>query len=178
MKTFTFCAALLASTALALPAGTSTSLPTGVPTAVASVLPTTAVPLPTGTTKSHDPLHKNLAVTDSKGLLKDVPLLGGGDGDILVALTDVLYSIVGRLDLSHLFDPIGDIIALAPDLSAVKSQIPSTPGANFIALNTGDEKNSVALVKVNSAVKDLFSVAGLDRLGTSAGSLIKGEKAK
>ncbi|KAJ5555647.1 hypothetical protein N7535_008080 [Penicillium sp. DV-2018c] len=171
MKTFAFFTALLASTALALPTSTSTSLPTGVST------PVDSVPSTTGTTKPHDPLHKHLSITDSKGLLKGIPLLGGGDGDVLVALTDVLYSIVGRLDLSHLFDPIGDIVALAPDLPGIKSQIPSTPGANFIALNTGDKKNSVALVKLNSAAKDLFSVAALDRLGTPAGSLVKGEKA-
>lgn len=116
----------------------------------------------TGNVKRADPLQNVLSITDVNGL--------AGGKDLLVQVEPTLLGLLGGLP-STAQGPVGNVVAMAPSVSELKSKIPSIPGADFIAVNAED-KASVLLVKVNSVGQGLLSTLGLGSVGTAVGSIV------
>ncbi|KAJ6178687.1 hypothetical protein N7519_009148 [Penicillium mononematosum] len=111
-----------------------------------------------------DPLQNVLSITDVNGI--------AGGKDLLAQIEPTLLGgLLGGLDLSTVQGPIGNVVAMAPSVSELKSKIPSIPGADFIAV-TAEDKASVLLVKVESTVQGLLSSLGLGSVGTTVGSIV------
>ncbi|KAJ5372423.1 hypothetical protein N7517_004429 [Penicillium concentricum] len=121
----------------------------------------------TGNIKRDDPLQNVLSITDLHNL--------AGGKDLLVQVEPTLLGLLSGLDFSTIEGPVGNVVAMAPSLSELKSKIPKIPGADFIAVNTED-KASVLLVKVDGAVQGLLSTLGLGSLGTAIGSIVSSVK--
>ncbi|KAJ5154379.1 uncharacterized protein N7500_009818 [Penicillium coprophilum] len=121
----------------------------------------------TGNVKRDNPLQNILSITDVDGL-------AGGE-DLLVQVEPTLLGLLSGLDFSTIEGPVGNVVAMAPSLSELKSKVPKIPSADFIAVNT-ETKASVLLVKVDGAVQGLFSTLGLGSLGTAIGSIISSVK--
>ncbi|KAJ9481572.1 hypothetical protein VN97_g11900 [Penicillium thymicola] len=114
-----------------------------------------------------DPLQSVLSITDVNGL--------AGGKDLLVQVEPTLLGLLSGLDLSTVQGPVGNVVAMAPSVSELKSKIPSIPGADFIAVNAED-KVSVLLIKVNGAAQGLLSTLGLGSVGTAIGSIVPSAK--
>jgi hypothetical protein len=121
----------------------------------------------TGSIKRDDPLQNVLSVTDMNGL--------AGGKDLLVQVEPTLLGLLSGLDLSTIKGPIGNVVAMAPSLSELKSKVPKIPGADFIAVEAED-KASVLLIKVEGTVQGLLSTLGLGSLGTAVGSVVSSAK--
>ncbi|KAJ5428151.1 hypothetical protein N7445_009605 [Penicillium cf. griseofulvum] len=121
----------------------------------------------TGSIKRDDPLQNVLSVTDMNGL--------AGGKNLLVQVEPTLLGLLSDLDLSTIEGPIGNVVAMAPSLSELKSKVPKIPGAEFIAVEAED-KASVLLIKVDGAVQGLLSTLGLGSLGTAVGSVVSSVK--
>ena len=121
----------------------------------------------TGNVKRADPLQNVLSITDVNGL--------AGGKDLLVQVEPTVLGLLGGLTPSTTQGPVGNVVAMAPSVSELKSKIPSIPGADFIAVNAED-KASVLLVKVNSAGQGLLSTLGLGSVGTAVGSIVSSAK--
>ncbi|CAI7605799.1 unnamed protein product [Penicillium glandicola] len=117
----------------------------------------------TGNIKRADTLQNVLSVTDVNGL--------AGGKDLLVQVEPTLLGLLGGLDLSTIEGPVGNVVAVAPSVSELKSKIPNIPGAEFIAVTTED-KASVLLIKVKSTVQGLLSTLGLGSVGTTVGTTV------
>lgn len=121
----------------------------------------------TGNVKRADPLQNVLSVTDVNGL--------AGGKDLLFQVEPTLLGLFSTLDLSTVEGPVGNVVAIAPSVSDLKSKIPNIPGADFIAVNSED-KASVLLIKVDGAVQGLLSTLGLGSLGAAIGSIVSSAK--
>ncbi|CAG8910026.1 unnamed protein product [Penicillium egyptiacum] len=117
----------------------------------------------TGNVKRVDSLQNVLSVTDVNGL-------AGGE-NLLFQIEPTVLGLLGGLDLSTVQGPIGNVVAIAPTVSELKSKIPNIPGADFIAVNAED-KASVLLIKVEGLVQGLLSTLGLGSVGTAVGSIV------
>ncbi|OQE18955.1 hypothetical protein PENFLA_c020G05647 [Penicillium flavigenum] len=111
-----------------------------------------------------DPLQNVLSITDVNGI-------AGGKNLLAQIEPTLLGGLLGGLDLSTVQGPVGNVVAMAPSVSELKSKIPSIPGADFIAV-TAEDKASVLLVKVESTVQGLLSSLGLGSVGTTVGSIV------
>jgi hypothetical protein len=116
-----------------------------------------------GEVKRDDPLSNVLSVTDLSGL--------AGGKNLLVQLEPTVLGLIGGLDLSTITGPLGNVVAMAPSVSGLQSQIPQVPGATFIVVQAEDEV-SVLLIKVDSALQGLLSSIGLGSIGTPVGSVV------
>jgi hypothetical protein len=112
-----------------------------------------------------DPLQNVLSITDVNGIAGGKNLLAQIEPTLLGGLLG------GGLDLSTVQGPIGNVVAMAPSVSELKSKIPNIPGADFIAVNSED-KASVLLVKVESTLQTILSSLGLGSVGTPVGSVV------
>lgn len=112
-----------------------------------------------------DTLQNVLSITDVNGIAGGKNLLAQLEPSLLGGLLG------GGLDLSTVQGPVGNVVAMAPSVSELKSKIPNIPGADFIAVTTED-KASVLLVKVESTVQTLLSSLGLGSVGTTVGSIV------
>lgn len=121
----------------------------------------------TGNIKRADPLQNVLSITDMNGL--------AGGKDLLVQVEPTLLGLLSGLDLSTVQGPVGNVVAMAPSVTELKSKIPNIPGADFIAVNAED-KASVLLIKVNGAAQGLLSTLGLGSVGTAIGSIVSSGK--
>ncbi|KAJ5425836.1 hypothetical protein N7465_000906 [Penicillium sp. CMV-2018d] len=121
----------------------------------------------TGNIKRADPLQNVLSITDVNGL--------AGGKDLLVQVEPTLTGLLSGLDLSTVQGPVGNVVAMAPSVSELKSKIPSIPGADFIAVNA-ENKASVLLVKVNNVGQGLLSTLGLGSVGMAVGSIVSSAK--
>ncbi|KAJ5801128.1 uncharacterized protein N7518_003196 [Penicillium psychrosexuale] len=121
----------------------------------------------TGNVKRDDPLQNVLSITDVNGL--------AGGKNLLVQVEPTVVGLLSGLDLSTIEGPIGNVVAVAPSVSELKSKVPEIPGANFIAVNAEDEV-SVLLIKVDGAVQGLLSTLGLGSVGTTVGSIVSSAK--
>ena len=121
----------------------------------------------TGNVKRDDPLQNVLSVTDVNDL--------AGGKNLLVQVEPTLVGLLSGLDLSTIEGPIGNVVAIAPTISELKSKVPEIPGANFIAV-TAEDKVSVLLIKVDGAVQGLLSTLGLGSVGTTVGSIVSSAK--
>jgi hypothetical protein len=116
-----------------------------------------------GNIKRDEPLSSVLSVTDLSGL--------AGGKNLLVQLEPTVLGLVGGLDLSTIEGPLGNVVAMAPTVSGLQSQIPQIPGASFIAVQA-ENQASVLLIQVDSALQGLLSTLGLGSLGTAVGSVV------
>ncbi|KGO41982.1 hypothetical protein PEX1_012570 [Penicillium expansum] len=121
----------------------------------------------TGNIKRADPLQNVLSITDMNGL--------AGGKDLLVQVEPTPLGLLSGLDLSTVQGPVGNVVAMAPSVTELKSKIPNIPGADFIAVNAED-KASVLLIKVNGAAQGLLSTLGLGSVGTAIGSIVSSGK--
>ncbi|KGO61437.1 hypothetical protein PEX2_085120 [Penicillium expansum] len=121
----------------------------------------------TGNIKRADPLQNVLSITDMNGL--------AGGKDLLVQVEPTLLGLLSGLDLSTVQGPVGNVVAMAPSVTELKSKIPNIPGADFIAVNAED-KASVLLIKINGAAQGLLSTLGLGSVGTAIGSIVSSGK--
>ncbi|CAG7946996.1 unnamed protein product [Penicillium nalgiovense] len=111
-----------------------------------------------------DALQNVLSITDVNGI--------AGGKNLLAQVEPTLLGLLGGgLDLSTVQGPVGNVVAMAPSVSELKSKIPNIPGADFIAV-TGEDKASVLLVKLESTVQSLLSSLGLGSVGTTVGSIV------
>ncbi|KAJ5864853.1 uncharacterized protein N7529_006769 [Penicillium soppii] len=116
-----------------------------------------------GNIKRDGPLSNVLTITDLNGL--------AGGKNMIVQLEPTLLGLVGGLDLSTVEGPIGNVVAMAPSVSGLQSQMPQIPGASFIAVQA-ENQASVLLIKVDSAFQSLLSTFGLGSLGMAVGTVV------
>ncbi|CAI7613798.1 unnamed protein product [Penicillium bialowiezense] len=117
----------------------------------------------TSNIKREDPLSSLLTITDLNNV--------AGGQDMLFKLEPTLLGLLGGLDLSSIQGPVGNLVASAPSVSGLRSQMPNIPGASFIVVQAGDQV-SFLLIKVDSALQGVLSTIGLGSLGTAVGSVV------
>ncbi|CAG7956106.1 unnamed protein product [Penicillium salamii] len=117
----------------------------------------------TSNIKREDPLAGLFSVTDLDNV--------AGGQNMLFQLEPTLLGLLGGLEPSSIQGPVGNLVASAPSLSGLQSQMPNIPGASFIVVQAQDQA-SVLLIQVDSALQGLLSSLGLGSVGTVVGTVV------
>ncbi|KAJ5210598.1 hypothetical protein N7491_010405 [Penicillium cf. griseofulvum] len=189
MKSFALSAALLASTALALPAniisGTTGSLPSGVPSCLPSGVIPSGIPLPVASmipTCSGAPATSSFpALPNPTGTVSDMTQ-GSGPGQVLSILNQAgtsdfkmmaeseLESLMSKLPLSTLEKPVGQVVQTAESVD----QLDTKSGSGLTQVTAILENGNAALIELTQEVVDLLSSLGLGEVGDLLGSIVGG----
>ncbi|KAJ5463405.1 hypothetical protein N7475_008349 [Penicillium sp. IBT 31633x] len=189
MRSFAFSAALLASTAMALPtniaSGTTEALPSGIPSClpsgvvpsdipspVASLIPTcsgaaasssSALPIPTGAASE--------LIEGSSGPGQILTILNqAGTSDFKMKAESELHSLMSKLPLSALEKPVGQVIQTADSVD----QLDTKSGSGLTQVTAVLENGNAALIELTQGVVDLLDSLGLGEVGSLLGSIVGG----
>ncbi|KAJ5111156.1 hypothetical protein N7532_001691 [Penicillium argentinense] len=161
MKSFAV-AALLASTAMALPTNVipSGTIPSGVPSCIPSGVVPSGVPLPSGieiclpsatpSASASSIVSKTMTVTNQNS--EQIPV------QLQSTVANALSSVEG---------PIGQVVQTAPSVGALNLE---NLGSGFMTVAT--KEGSVALVKLTSTAEGLLSSLGLGQVSSLVGTLV------
>ncbi|OGE49564.1 hypothetical protein PENARI_c020G02673 [Penicillium arizonense] len=182
MKSFAFSAALLASTAVALPTRVLSALPSGIPSClpsgiipsdiplpIVSLIPTCSGATPTATPTPSDAVSGLTSGSFGAGQILSV-LNQAGTSQVEMVAENELKSLLSKLPLSELQQPVGQVLETAESLG----QLNGGNGAGLGQITAVLENGNVALIQLTQKVVDLLDSLGLGQVGSLVGSIVGG----
>ncbi|KAJ5753904.1 uncharacterized protein N7511_008057 [Penicillium nucicola] len=183
MKTFAFTAALLASTAVALPTKVLSAIPSGIPSCLPSGVIPSGIPLPvvsmipicSGATPTATPTPSSavsgMTNSGSFGAGQILSVLNqAGTSQVKMLAENELQSLLGKLPLSELQQPVGQIVETAESVG----QLNGGNGAGLGQITAVLENGNVALIQLTQKLVDLLDSVGLGQVGSLIGSIVGG----
>ncbi|KAJ5115098.1 hypothetical protein NUU61_000857 [Penicillium alfredii] len=183
MKSFAIAAAILATTAAALPTkilngGSPVSIPSGVPSCLPSGIIPSGVPVPSGIptclpSTDSSSQGTNAASNTASGAAQNVFTVTHESRDILVQLQPKFAGLLENVNLPTGSAPVGQVISTASELKDLSNPTSSTSGLLTVA-----SQGQVFLIQLNKTVTDLLSslglaqLLGLDQVGQIVGSVL------
>lgn len=181
MKSFAF--ALLASTAVALPTRVLSAIPSGIPSCLPSGIIPSGIPLPivsmiptcSGATPTATPTPSGavsgMTSSGSSGAGQILSVLNqAGTSNVEMMAENELKSLVSKLPLSELQQPVGQILETAENLG----QLNGGKGAGLGQITAVLENGNVALIQLTQKLVDLLDSLGLGQVGSLLGSIVGG----
>ncbi|KAJ5306111.1 hypothetical protein PENANT_c024G00570 [Penicillium antarcticum] len=183
MKTFAFSAALLASTAVALPTRVLSAIPSGIPSCLPSGVIPSGIPLPvlsmvptcSGVTPTATPAPSSavssMASSGSSGAGQILSVLNqAGTSQVEMMAENELKSLLSKIPLSELQQPVGQILETAESVG----QLNGGNGAGLGQITAVLENGNVALIQLTQKLVDLLDSLGLGQVGSLLGSIVGG----
>lgn len=188
MKSFAI-SALLASAAVALPTNVLSGLtgslpadlpaclpsgiiPTDLPLPIASLIPTcSGAPSASSSSAAATPTSVVTSMTKNAGAGQILNVLNqAGTSNVKMMAESELQSLMSKLPLSTLEQPIGRVVQTAQSVD----QLDSSNGSGLTQVTALLENGNAALIELTQEVVDLLSSLGLRQVGSLLGSIVGG----